>query len=667
MAGDAVISGEKRVKRLLMTVKEREEELMRVVERILTPPPERTTPSTDKLLQIGDSDDEAVYDEARAVRDHLRSWRKDPMQSPSDSLDRVRELVEDLGAYVIEHRREMLRPYISRIREVAVHAVQSGSVEYLERQLQSTHFQGMRSAVGAEQTDDEDKAAWEESWRRAGHRVPSRYGLAVLPCLNLLFRRAKSYYKPGGNGSGSGAGGDAGGGDADGDGDGDGDDDDEDEDEDAAEDGEIVDVEELYIDEATKYLRRLSRRAAQRVVMLPVHPDLMYRAQQCAGAADSLVHSRLAAAHARFPDLPGRLFEVPREMWKRVSRSWDDARASIEAMEMQPLPYMQLEKLIDAARQTTQAITDEKLALSRKVAASRGESSRPGNRSHGPAGADEFLPGFFWVVATAFPHRLATIHSSLQRLLPTPDAKGEVQYLLTHLESAVMFLSRLHLEDDSTPSMGSGPGAGAVGRPLRQATAREDSIVSLVSKGPPGAGGAGMDLEMTEKVGSLAQGMGIGSNGTSDASLPQAPMAGRAAGVGSLARLGRQLSMSARDDQTIPGLTRFADADAEIESAEVRLQFHADHLTVRALHQQAAGQHNDAAASAPGSNDDASTAAGSEDGAGHAGGTKEGDEGGGGATLIQVAQALDAALKRAAPQVDSAMSGAAQSPAERRR
>lgn len=189
MTAETVVSADKRVKRLLLTVKEREEELMRAVERLLTPPAEKNKPSTDRLLQITDPDEVAVPDEARAVRDLLRAWRSQPMQSPADSLDRVRELIEDLGAYSIEHRKEMLRPYVSRIREVAVHAVQSGLVQYLERQLQSTHFQGMRSAMGGEQTDDEDKAAWEDAWKRAGHKVPSRFVLGVLPCLNLLFRK----------------------------------------------------------------------------------------------------------------------------------------------------------------------------------------------------------------------------------------------------------------------------------------------------------------------------------------------------------------------------------------------------------------------------------------------------------------------------------------------
>lgn len=322
--------------------------------------------------------------------------------------------------------------------------------------------------------------------------------------------------------------------------------------------------------------------------MLPIHPDLMYRAQQCAGAADSLVHSRLAAAHARFPTLPGRLFEVPREMWKRVSRSWDDARASIEAMEMQPLPYMQLEKLIDAARQTSQAITDEKLALSRRVAASRGESPSKTPKSFGPAGADEFLPGFFWVVASAFPHRLATIHSSLQRLLPGPDAKGEVQYLLTHLESSVMFLSRLHLDDDPPVPRGLPALPGGAAAALRHESSQHSMLASPARPALRVAQEGDMDVEMTEKVGSASfSSRALAIDAPRTASAPVERGLGNGAGdelpPSSLSALGRSLSLSSHDDATIPGLTRFADADAEVDSSEVRLQFHADHLTVRAL------------------------------------------------------------------------------------
>jgi len=198
------------------------------------------------------------------------------------ALDELRELVEDLGAYVVQHRYEKLRPYIEAIEEAAARAVESGLLEHLERQLLSTHFQGMRAAVGATSADPDDRASWEQAWKDAGHKVPSRFVLAVVPCMRLLFRTKhhpigndilngiRPYNRSSStasrtslNGTGAFSAVLADGKQADAREDGNGDDvGDGDDGQEIADDTVVDDVEEEFIDDGTKYLRRLARRAA---------------------------------------------------------------------------------------------------------------------------------------------------------------------------------------------------------------------------------------------------------------------------------------------------------------------------------------------------------------------------------------------------------------------
>ena len=222
------------------------------------------------------------------------------------------------------------------------------------------------------------------------------------------------------------------------------------------EDGE--DLDEWGLPAETIYLRRAVRRVLQRVTILPLYSDLFYRAQQCTGAADAIVHSRLTALHSQHAWIPPRIFDASPVFDQLRAGEWDDAVAALAAVEQQPLPYLQVEKLLACVRHISRAVEAEvKLVQEderqRRIGAGDGDKEEDEGGDEGAMSADDFFPLFLWVVATARPARLATTHSFLVQLLPEPDARGQVEYYMTTLESALYFLSRLQLgqsDDDAS-------------------------------------------------------------------------------------------------------------------------------------------------------------------------------------------------------------------------
>ncbi len=250
------------------------------------------------------------------------------------------------------------------------------------------------------------------------------------------------------------------------------------------------------VDEDTRLLRRAARRAVEAAVVLPLASDLLYRAQQCAGAADAIFSARLAAVHGAMGGLRPDQFGVGPEVEPAARHSSvGEAAAHLLAMEQMPTPALMAERLLRAVRCVYTALASLRQSapagpsgapgslaapgpgVAGHVAASPGQLPNPSAAAGSDGvGADDFLPLFLWSVAISGMSRPATCEAFIKGLTPTVDLRGELAYYCTTLEGAVFYVSKLEVRSDACSPAGSDDSPGAL---------------AASAAGNPAAGGAG--------------------------------------------------------------------------------------------------------------------------------------------------------------------------------
>lgn len=297
---------------------------------------------------------------------------------------------------------------------------------------------------GAQLSDDEEGASSYCTGGAGPDDSPSTGGLTTPPASHASSRVGAA--------NGGGGGGDAGG--------------------DLVEPWQLLDDD---VDEDTRLLRRAARRAVEAAVVLPLASDLLYRAQQCAGAADAIFSARLAAVHGAMGGLRPDQFGVGPEVEPAARHSSvGEAAAHLLAMEQMPTPALMAERLLRSVRCVYTALASLRPSTPAGPAAGAGVASghaaaSPGQLPNPSAatgndgvGADDFLPLFLWSVAISGMSRPATCEAFIKGLTPAVDLRGELAYYCTTLEGAVFYVSKLEVRSDVCASADGDDSPGAL-------------------------------------------------------------------------------------------------------------------------------------------------------------------------------------------------------------
>jgi len=226
---------------------------------------------------------------------------------------------------------------------------------------------------------------------------------------------------------------------------------------DADDDAEPWQLGEDDVDDDTRLLRRGARLAVERAVILPQAADLLYRAQQCAGASDAVFAARLSALRGAMGALRPDQFGVGDDVARVTTHpAVTEARAHLQSLEQMPTPTLMAGSLLLAVRCVYAALASLQEGAGEGGGAAAGVAAAATTASAGPlpnpsaagsVGADDFLPMFLWCVATSGLTRPATCEAFIHALTPAVDFRGELAYYCTTLEGAVFYVSRLEVRE----------------------------------------------------------------------------------------------------------------------------------------------------------------------------------------------------------------------------